>query len=138
MTNDSIKVQVAQINEKLNGLITLQAIDSESIKRKLNDDRKYLEGEVHRALNFHSEIKDEITLVKLKINELERREYKCPIDIVLKDVETLKSETAESRAKYKYPEIRQGMTMWAVVKYVAIIIVAGAAVISLILNIKSL
>ena len=133
-----LQVRVATIDAKLNGLITLQSNDSEAIKQQLKSQTEYLKGEVHRALNSHSEIKEKILLNTLKVSELEKKEYQCPIIQVKENVDTLMAETEESRAMHKFPDIRKGMKIWDAIKTVSIIIVAGAAIASFILTIKQI
>jgi len=132
---ESIETRVATIDAKLNGLIILQASDSEAIKQQLKDNNEYLKGEVHHALNSHAAIKERLLVTELKINELERKEYKCPIDTVMRELEMIKSETEESRAKYKFSDIRKGMKTWEVIKSLGLILFATAAVLSLVLTI---
>lgn len=131
MTGESIQRSIGKIEGTLKSFIETHASDMQRIHDELKDNRKYLEGEVQKALNSHGQIKKDI-------EELKKIELTCPIKQVAQDVSQLKTETKDTTYLQSHPEVDKANTLLKVLKTLGWIAAGIILVGDLILNIKDI
>lgn len=102
------RIEIAKIDTKITSFVQVHNSDMERLSQKINDNKEILQNQIQKAFNNQKTITDKL--------------------------EKIENETEEVRVKHKFPDIKQGMTVFNIIKSIGIILVALAFIISLYIN----
>jgi len=123
---ENIELIVGRLEGQLGAFISTHTQDMQRIDTKLKENKTFLEGEVAKALNSHSEMKQDLKILK-------ERHYNCPIMEVERKVKNLEDTTEKERFLSRNPDLKNTSITLQILKYIGWI-VAGVVVGSSVIN----